>query len=218
MTNFTVLMVCTGNICRSPLAEQLLRAQAAAANLPITVSSAGTGAMVGREMTAQAAELSTQYGALSTDHAPTQLTESIIAGADLILTATREHRAAVVSMHPKAIRRTFTLTQFARLAPTLVALASENSSTPPTPLVELVETSTPTTPAEPAKSPTDHLKSLLTYAAVARSLISPPTDPTDDDITDPYKQSQSVYDKVAAEIDASISAITRAFSVSLETS
>ena len=206
MTDFTVLMVCTGNICRSPLAEQLLRAQAASANLPITVTSAGTGAMVGREMTAQAAELSAQYGALSTDHAPTQLTESIIAGADLILTATREHRAAVVSMSPKAIRRTFTLTQFARLAPTLVALAAEHSPTSPAPLVELVET------------PQDHLKSLLTHAAVARSLISPPANATDDDITDPYKQSQSVYDEVAAEIHASVTTITRAFSASLETS
>ena len=212
MTDFTVLMVCTGNICRSPLAEQLLRAQAAAANLPITVTSAGTGAMVGREMTSQAAELSAQYGALSTDHAPAQLTESIIAAADLILTATREHRAAVVSMSPKAIRRTFTLTQFARLAPTLVDLASERPSTPsadpatPAPLVELGET------------PQDHLKSLLTHAAVARSLISPPANPTDDDVTDPYKQSQSVYDAVAAEIHASVTTITRAFSTSLEKS
>ena len=208
MTDFTVLMVCTGNICRSPLAEQLLRAQAAAASLPITVTSAGTGAMVGREMTAQAAELSAQYGALSTDHAPSQLTESIIASADLILTATREHRAAVVSMSPKAIRRTFTLTQFARLAPTLVSLAAETAPPvePLSTMVELVET------------PTDHLKSLLTHAAVARSLISPPANPTDDDITDPYKQSQSVYDDVAAEIHTAISTITRAFSASLETS
>ena len=208
MTDLAVLMVCTGNICRSPLAEQLLRAQAAAANLPITVTSAGTGAMVGREMTAQAADLSAQYGALSTDHAPTQLTESIIAGADRILTATREHRAAVVSMSPKAIRRTFTLTQFGRLAPTLVSLSAETASPvePLSTMVELVET------------PTDHLKSLLTHAAVARSLVSPPANPTDDDITDPYKQSQSVYDEVAAEINAFISTITRAFSASLEAS
>ena len=201
MTDLAVLMVCTGNICRSPLAEQLLRAQAAAANLPITVTSAGTGAMVGREMTSQAAELSAQYGAVSTDHAPTQLNESVIAGADLILTATREHRAAVVSMSPKAIRRTFTLTQFARLAPTLVALSSEPLASP----VELVET------------PQAHLKSLLTHAAVARYLVSPPANPTDEDVTDPYKQSQSVYDEVAAEIHASVTTITRAFSASLET-
>ena len=216
MTHFTVLMVCTGNICRSPLAEQLLRAQAAAASLPITVTSAGTGAMVGREMTAQAAELSAQFGALSTDHAPTQLTESIIAGADLILTATREHRAAVVSMHPKAIRRTFTLTQFARLAPTLVALAAEHTPTPPAPLAAAPSTAPPL--VELVETPQDHLKSLLTHAAVARSLISPPANPTDDDITDPYKQSQSVYDDVAAEIHTAISTITRAFSASLETS
>ena len=208
MTDFTVLMVCTGNICRSPLAEQLLRAQADAANLPINVTSAGTGAMVGREMTAQAADLSAQYGALSTDHAPTQLTESIIASADLILTATREHRAAVVSMSPKAIRRTFTLTQFARLAPTLVALAAETAS----------PVEAPNSPVELVETPTDHLKSLLTHAAVARSLISPPADPTDDDITDPYKQSQSVYDEVAAEIHASLTTITRAFSTSREKS
>lgn len=215
---FRILMVCTGNICRSPLAEQLLRAQSHAAGLPISVSSAGTGAMVGRPMTPQAAELSAHYGALFTDHAPTQLTEAVIANADLILTATREHRAAVVSMYPKSIRSTFTLTQFARLASTLVTLAASSPVEPLSSPVEtansMVETSPPL--VELVETPVERLKSLLTHAAVARSLISPPTNPTDDDITDPYKQSQAIYDEVAAEINVAVTTITRSFQTALE--
>lgn len=44
------------------------------------------------------------------------LTESMISGADLVLTATREHRAAVVEESPAALRRTFSVREFARLA------------------------------------------------------------------------------------------------------
>jgi len=54
---FTVLMVCTGNICRSPVAERLLRAQTEAVGLPVVVHSAGTQSMVGHGMTPEAAHL-----------------------------------------------------------------------------------------------------------------------------------------------------------------
>ena len=195
-----VLIVCTGNICRSPLAEQLLQSKATALNIPLTVTSAGTRAMVGRHMTPEAAALSVHYGALTTAHAPTQLTEALVAQADLILTATREHRSEVVSLLPKAVRKTFTLTQFARLAPALADLVEKNA------LVELVET----TP-----EPLATLKTLLSKTSEARSLVQPPAALTDDDITDPYKQPQSVYDAVAAEINTAATTITESFAAAL---
>ena len=115
MTAPRILIVCTGNICRSPLAEQLLRENLRNAGIDAVVTSAGTHAMTGSAMTPEAAALSTQYGASNTDHVARQLTEQLIADADLVLTATRDHRRDVVILLPKATRYTFTLNQFARL-------------------------------------------------------------------------------------------------------
>ena len=50
-----ILIVCTGNICRSPLAEQLLRQNLTAAGIDAVVTSAGTRAMTGSAMTPEAA-------------------------------------------------------------------------------------------------------------------------------------------------------------------
>jgi protein-tyrosine phosphatase len=186
-----ILIVCTGNICRSPLAEQLLRAKAQALGIPVSVTSAGTRAMVGHAMTPEAATLAVHYGASSSAHAPAQLTEALIAQADLVLTATREHRSEVVSMTSKAIRKTFTLNQFARLAPTLVDLA------------------------ETAPDRLGMLTNMLAQTAAARSLVQLPAALTADDIADPYKQPQAVYDTVAAEIDAAATAITESFAAAL---
>lgn len=57
----TILTVCTGNICRSPMAEVLLRS--GLAGLPIRVHSAGTHALVDHEMTAPAQEIAAERGA-----------------------------------------------------------------------------------------------------------------------------------------------------------
>jgi protein-tyrosine phosphatase len=198
-----VLVVCTGNICRSPLAEQLLRSKAEVLGVPLTVVSAGTRAMVGHRMTPEAAALSLEYGATSTAHAPAQLTESLIANADLILTATRDHRSEVVSMLPKAVRKTFTVTQFARLAPTLATLA----------LVESVET----THAQPTVvEPIETLKNMLAKTSEARSLVQTPAALTDDDIADPYRQSSEIYSAVASEINAAAETITESFAAVLK--
>ena len=111
---FRVLFVCIGNVCRSPVGERLL-----AARLPrdrFTVASAGVGAMVGYAMSKYAAEELRGYGGYPTHFAARQLTPEMLEHSDLILTATRELRSSVLADAPNALRRTFTILEFAALA------------------------------------------------------------------------------------------------------
>jgi protein-tyrosine phosphatase len=111
---FRVLFVCIGNVCRSPVGERLL-----AARLPrerFVVESAGVGAMVGYAMSKYAAAELRSYGGDSTAFAARQLEPEMVEQADLVLTATRELRSAVLAEAPNALRRTFTILEFAALA------------------------------------------------------------------------------------------------------
>lgn len=187
-TPLAVLIVCTGNICRSPLAEQLLQTALTTAGIPATVSSAGTHAMVGHPMTQEAAALALRHGAPEQLHSARQLTPDLIKSADLVLTATREHRSEVVSLHPRASRYAYTLNQFARL----VAAA---------PVVEPVETK------ELVETPM--ITSYLAEIAATKGLTPPPANPTDDDIEDPYRRSAAMYNRVAEQIAADVTTITK---------
>ncbi|MBX0301736.1 low molecular weight phosphatase family protein [Cryobacterium sp. 1639] len=197
---FTVLVVCTGNICRSSVAERLLRSQSEALGLPVAVHSAGTQSMVGHDMTPEAAHLAEHYGADPLDHHSKQLTEQQILDADLILTATREHRSKVVSLHPKAARYTYTLNQFARLVPAAVEALS---------LVELVETPRPDLATQ--------LRALVAEVTATRGFSPPPLHPDDDDIEDPYRQSTAVYARVGTVINTTVTRITQAFAAATST-
>jgi protein-tyrosine phosphatase len=109
-----VLVVCIGNVCRSPVGERLLAARLPAERFE--VSSAGVGAMVGYAMSRYAAEELRAYGGDPTGFAARQLTPEILEDTDLVLTATRELRSQVLAEMPTALRRTFTLLEFAALA------------------------------------------------------------------------------------------------------
>jgi protein-tyrosine-phosphatase len=100
-----VLYVCTANICRSPAAAALLREAAVPG---VEVVSAGTHAAVGSPACSVVRELPS--------HASQPLTPALIEPADIVLTAAREHRTAVIEMYPGARSRTFTVRQAGRLA------------------------------------------------------------------------------------------------------
>ncbi|MDJ0351060.1 low molecular weight phosphatase family protein [Cryobacterium sp. PH29-G1] len=210
-----ILLVCTGNICRSPLAEQLLRARMEALGVRAEVSSAGTRAMVASAMTAEAAALSLQHGAPSTEHAARQLTEGLVRDADLVLTATRDHRREVVTLLPKATRYTFTLNQFARLLAAPPALAQSPGPGPETgPTIDHGPGSTRWAPRAdapaPAQPPASAFADFIASIAATRGLHPSPTPPALDDIDDPYRQSAAVYTRVAAIIDDSVTSIAAA--------
>ena len=113
-----MLFVCTGNICRSPIAERLFRARIDA-TAPVVVASAGTAGLDGYPMDAPSALALRELGGNPDGHVARRLTPAMVARADLILAATTQHRSVIVQSDPPAFRRTFTLREFARLSATL---------------------------------------------------------------------------------------------------
>ena len=185
---FRVLFVCTGNICRSPIAEQVFRSLYAQPWVQFT--SAGVHALVGRPMPEQAAAISSGLGADPSHHAATQLTPAIVADADLIVAMAREHRSEVVRMLPRANRYTFTLRELARL--------TESLATDFRP--EMIDVS---------ESKPGQLRLLVPLVAGRRGLAEPAESPSDDDVIDPFRRSQEIYDQSEDEIVDAIRRIYR---------
>jgi len=191
---FTVLMVCTGNICRSPLAEALLRSHMQKLGVPLTVLSAGSNAVVGHGMTPEAIRVAHRYGGSGEQHEARQLTQQLAASADLILTATREHRGAVAGFHPRAARYCFTLKQFARLVGPVLESGLAQSA-----------------PTENGDTESVRLRSFVAEVAASRGYQPPPENLADDDIEDPYRRPWAVYERVGERVESAISTVARAF-------
>ena len=169
---FRVLHVCTGNICRSPMAERLTRAgleqRLGADAARFVVESAGTWGHGGAPMEPYALTTLLSYGVDGQDFRARELVAEHVAGADLVLGATREHRAAAVVLHPRAASRTFTLREFARLVGAVHA-------------AQLT-----------ALDPVERARELVRAAAGRRGLV-PPRSPQDDDLADPYQGPESGF-------------------------
>ena len=113
-----ILYVCTANICRSASAQQLLR-EAVAADpglAGIEVRSAGTAALVG----APGCSVAPALLGHAADHRSQQLTGELVAWADLILVAARDHRPSIAELEPRSRARTFTVRQAGRIADWIV--------------------------------------------------------------------------------------------------
>lgn len=127
-----VLMVCTGNICRSPMMERILRAaiDRCGASADVAVASAGTWANTGEPMQPFATMVLAERGIDPAGFAATLLTEDLVRTSDLVVTATRAHRAHVVALVPGAVRRTFTLLELAQISANAPAAPHVMSSDP----------------------------------------------------------------------------------------
>lgn len=101
----SILAVCTGNICRSPLAEAYLRER-----LPkVRVTSAGVGALVGEPVAEHAVTVAEEAGLQLDEHRGRQVDGAAVRGSDLILVMERGQQAWIESRYPHARGRIFLL-------------------------------------------------------------------------------------------------------------
>lgn len=104
-----ILVVCTGNICRSPIAQRMLEQRSIDLGLNWTVSSAGTRAMNGHDMHPESARALRDLGLDPGTFGSRLLTPPLIADNDLVLCLAREHRAAARQLAPIRWRSIITL-------------------------------------------------------------------------------------------------------------
>lgn len=104
-----ILVVCTGNICRSPVGEYLLRDALIKAGRRVDVSSAGVGALVGEPAHETAIKMMQVRGVDLNPHRARQADVSICRQADLVLVMESHHREALTDIDPAVRGKTFLL-------------------------------------------------------------------------------------------------------------
>lgn len=189
-STFHILYICTGNICRSPFAEVYTAHLLAAHGLGgvVTVSSAGTGALVGHSMhpASQAEALARGVAEPWVDaFAARQLGQRTASSADLILGLTPTHRGEAVRVWPRALPMAFSLLEFARLA-------------------ALVE------PSGLPRDPVDRGGALVA-AARARRGMAPGGGPDADVVPDPIGGPPEAHRTAAAMVAAAVESVVRAW-------
>jgi protein-tyrosine phosphatase len=198
VTTFTILTVCSGNICRSPVAEQLLRKGLADIHI-VRVESAGTIAKDGDTMPVQAQALSAYYGADPSGHEARYLVEQYADDAQLVFAMAREHRKAIVSLSPRATRYTFTIREFGRLAAGITDAD----------LAEIAQL--------PREDVSARLRAAVALVASRRGQVEGATVPDDDDVVDPYRRSDETFmrsgQQLVPSVDIAIALLRRAASI-----
>ncbi|MFG2108462.1 arsenate reductase/protein-tyrosine-phosphatase family protein [Micromonospora chersina] len=194
MPPFTVLHVCMGNICRSPMAERLLvlavrerlgrlGVDPARSDELVHSHSAGTGGWhAGEEMNPPAARQVNSRGGTVDGFAARRLRSDLIDAADLVLTATADQHEYVVALRPDAAARTFVLGEFGRLLGTV-----DRAALPP------VE-------ATPEAVYARGVALVEAADAARQGSTALPTD----DLDDPWGRGDQCFSRVADEIEETV--------------
>jgi protein-tyrosine phosphatase len=189
---FHILFVCTGNVCRSPAAERLMRhhldstAGGIAGLTGVDVASVGTSALVGEPISPPMAALLTEAGAPVENFAARQITPEAVRAADLILTMSSAHRRQTVTLVPAAVQRTFVLGELEHM-------------------LSHVDAAEVTVVAGGATSSGERLRATV---ALAKRYRTPGVDPAED-IVDPYGRSDAVYATSFRQIQAALEPLMR---------
>lgn len=197
---FEILTVCTGNICRSPLAEVTLRHRLA--HHRATVASAGTHGLDAAPMTDEAQRLAISWGVAPADaaaHRSRYLSEGDLRSPDLILAMSREHRRRIVDYAPSRLRSTFTVREFARLS----AAADDDSIR--------------TAADGGGDAASARLRAAVAAVAAMRGLAAPARSPEEDDVVDPYRRSWDTYLRSGAQLAPALDEVVRVVDLALTT-
>jgi protein-tyrosine phosphatase len=180
---FRILVVCTGNICRSALIRSGLEARLGPATI---VTSAGTHARDGDVPPPEMVAAADAVGIDLRDHRSARLSRDAIRSADLVVGAAREHRRHVATEVPRAARSAFTLPELARIA----SIITDDD------LAGLA-----------GASHVERLRSLVGLFGMLRGQASPPADPLDDDVVDPFGRADAVYAQSVLQMLAPLDAV-----------
>lgn len=185
-----ILTVCTANICRSPYAQfHLQRGLDSLSPGIFQVRSAGTMAVEGQAMDPSSARYVELLGEHTEGFTARMLTPTMVQEADLVLTMTTEHRSAVLELTPRALKRTFTVVEFATLA----------ASIPPE---HERDTPTGSTPADVVA----RWKVLPRLLSGLRSSVKN----TPMDVADPYRRGDAAYATMVQQLSAALDVIIKA--------
>jgi protein-tyrosine phosphatase len=191
-----ILTVCTGNICRSPVAERLLQAGLDQV-LPggFEVRSAGTRALVGDPVQPLSADIIRTFGGTAEGFTARQLSAKILRNVDLVLTMTSGHRGEVLQLDASLLKRTFTIREFARM---LDVLEEREGQSPQGAGLN----------GERLAANTKLWRKLPARAASVRHLALAP-DAADNDVVDPYRRGADYYRQMEDELAPAIISVLR---------
>ncbi len=184
VTVLEIVAVCTGNICRSPLAELLLRTRLS--NVAVAVASVGTRTREGMHMPPEAADLAAEGGVAIEHiaaHRSRRMQADHIRSVDLVLAMAREHRREVVELAPARVRNAFTVREFGRLCAEITDADLRGASFSGSSLGD---------------SAKDRFAGMLAVVSARRGVSTQLSSPGDEDVVDPFGRSAETY-RVASD-------------------
>ncbi len=109
-----IVFVCTGNTCRSPMAEALMVARAGAGNLDIEVDSCGTSVYESEDINSKAVQALYSIGISGFEHRSRQLDKNDIQSADIVLTMTQQQKFSITKVYSEYKYKIFTICEYTR--------------------------------------------------------------------------------------------------------